>query len=115
MDLTAEEILPGGQIEGHRVYEGSGLDLRLGNRILSSARIVLCLALLGAVLGFLPHNFKPASIFLGDCGSLLLGYMCVVIILMLGDRGRTYFVFAGLIVFAVPVMMFGWTSQRKKY
>ncbi len=56
------------------------------------------------MLGFLPHNFKPASIFLGDCGSLLLGYMCVVIILMLGDRGRTYFVFAGLIVFAVPVI-----------
>ena len=51
---------------------------------LAGARIVLCMALLGAVLGFLPYNFNPARIFLGDCGSLLLGYLCIVIILMLG-------------------------------
>jgi UDP-GlcNAc:undecaprenyl-phosphate GlcNAc-1-phosphate transferase len=71
---------------------------------LAGARIVLCLALLGAALGFLPHNFKPASIFLGDCGSLLLGYLCVVIILMLGESGETHLVLAGLIVFAVPII-----------
>ena len=29
----------------------------------------------GALLGFLPHNFKPASIFMGDSGSLFLGYL----------------------------------------
>jgi len=71
---------------------------------LAGARIVLCLALLGAVLGFLPHNFNPATIFLGDCGSHLLGYICVVIILMLGEYGQTHLVFAGLIVFSVPIM-----------
>ncbi|MHC4217071.1 MAG: MraY family glycosyltransferase [Planctomycetota bacterium] len=71
---------------------------------LAGARIVLCLALLGAVLGFLPHNFNPATIFLGDCGSHLLGYTCVVIILMLGEYGQTHLVFAGLIVFSVPIM-----------
>lgn len=72
--------------------------------VLTGARIVLCLGLLGAVLGFLPHNFKPASIFLGDCGSLLLGYTTVVIILMLGEHGQTHLVFAGLIVFSVPII-----------
>jgi UDP-GlcNAc:undecaprenyl-phosphate GlcNAc-1-phosphate transferase len=51
-------------------------------------RIVLCMALLGACLGFLPHNFNPATIFLGDAGSLLLGFCSIVIILMLGDTGR---------------------------
>ncbi len=71
---------------------------------LAGARIVLCLALLGAVLGFLPHNFNPASIFLGDCGSLLLGYLCVVIIIMFGERGQTHLVFAGLIVFSLPIL-----------
>jgi UDP-GlcNAc:undecaprenyl-phosphate GlcNAc-1-phosphate transferase len=71
---------------------------------MAGARIVLCVALLGTALGFLPHNFNPATIFLGDCGSLLLGYMCAVIILMLGDRGQTHLVFAGLIVFSLPVM-----------
>ncbi|MCH8822480.1 MAG: undecaprenyl/decaprenyl-phosphate alpha-N-acetylglucosaminyl 1-phosphate transferase [Planctomycetes bacterium] len=71
---------------------------------LTGARIVLCMALLGVVLGFLPHNFSPASIFLGDSGSLLLGYLCVVVILMLGEQGQTHLVFAGLIVFSIPIM-----------
>ena len=72
--------------------------------ILAGARIVLCVALIGAVLGFLPYNFKPANIFLGDSGSLLLGYCCVVIILTLGEHGQTHLVFAGLIVFSVPII-----------
>ncbi len=71
---------------------------------LAGARMVLCLALLGAVLGFLPHNFNPASIFLGDCGSHLLGYVCVVIILMFGELGQTHLVFAGLIIFSIPII-----------
>ena len=71
---------------------------------LDMARVVLCLALLGACLGFLPHNFNPATIFLGDCGSLLLGYMTVTIILTLGDTGKTHFVVAGLIIYSIPIM-----------
>ncbi|MBM44336.1 MAG: hypothetical protein CMJ36_04905 [Phycisphaerae bacterium] len=71
---------------------------------LAGVRVVLCLALLGTVLGFLPYNFNPATIFLGDCGSLLLGYMCVVIILMLGEAGQTHLVLAGLIVFSIPII-----------
>lgn len=67
-------------------------------------RIVLCLALLGACLGFLPHNFNPATIFLGDAGSLLLGYCTIVIILTLGDRGQTHLVLAGLVIYAIPII-----------
>ena len=72
--------------------------------VLAGARLVLCLAILGATLGFLPYNWKPAVIFLGDCGSLLLGYLIVVVILMLGEHGQTHLVFAGLIVFAIPII-----------
>jgi len=75
-----------------------------GTDTASGSRIVLSLALLGAVLGFLPYNFNPAVIFLGDCGSLLLGYLCAVIILMFGDQGQTHLVFAGLIVFSLPII-----------
>ncbi len=71
---------------------------------LTGARLVLCMALLGAVLGFLPHNFNPATIFLGDAGSHLLGFVCIVIILMFGEYGQTHLVAAGLIVFALPIM-----------
>jgi UDP-GlcNAc:undecaprenyl-phosphate GlcNAc-1-phosphate transferase len=67
-------------------------------------RIVLALAVLGACLGFLPHNFNPANIFLGDCGSLLLGYCTVVLILLLGDTGRTHLVIAGLVIYAIPII-----------
>jgi len=66
-------------------------------------RIVLTLAVLGACLGFLPHNFNPATIFLGDCGSMLLGFAAIVIILTLGDTGRTDLVLAGLSVYAIPM------------
>jgi UDP-N-acetylmuramyl pentapeptide phosphotransferase/UDP-N-acetylglucosamine-1-phosphate transferase len=84
--------------------EFGSLDVAVERRTLAGARIALCIALFGAVLGFLPFNFNPASIFLGDCGSLLLGYMSVVIILMLGDLGETHLVLAGLIIFSVPIM-----------
>lgn len=71
---------------------------------LDGPRVVLCLALLGACLGFLPHNFNPATIFLGDAGSLLLGFVVIVIVLSLGDTGRTNLVFAGLVMYAIPII-----------
>ena len=48
---------------------------------MAGARITLCVSLLGACLGFLVYNFNPASIFLGDAGNLLIGYMSVAIIM----------------------------------
>lgn len=67
-------------------------------------RIVLCLAVLGGCLGFLPHNFNPATIFLGDCGSMMLGFVTIVLVLTLGDTGQTALVVAGLIMFAIPMI-----------
>lgn len=79
-----------------------------------SQRIVLCLAVLGACLGFLPHNFNPATIFLGDCGSLLLGFSTIVIILTLGDKGRTDLVIAGLVIYAIPILDTALAIVRRK-
>ena len=39
----------------------------------------LAVALAGACLGFLPHNFPPARVFLGDAGSLLVGFLLAAI------------------------------------
>lgn len=77
-------------------------------------RIVLCMAVLGACLGFLPHNFNPATIFLGDCGSLLLGYMTIVIVLTLGDTGKTHLVFAGLVIYSIPLIDTALAIVRRK-
>nr|WP_238559077.1 MraY family glycosyltransferase [Rhodococcus rhodnii] len=40
---------------------------------------LLAAALAGACLGFLPHNFQPARIFMGDSGSMLIGLMLAAI------------------------------------
>ena len=40
---------------------------------------LICVALLGALLGFLPYNFSPARIFLGDSGSLFIGFLLAVL------------------------------------
>ena len=76
----------------------------LDDGVLDAPRIIFGLAVLGACLGFLPHNFNPASIFLGDTGSLLLGYCSAVMILSLGDTGKTWLVAAGLIIYAIPII-----------
>ena len=71
---------------------------------LAGTRIILSLILLGITLGFLPYNFNPAVIFLGDCGSLLIGYLSVVIIMTFGEFGTTKYSVAGLICFGLPIL-----------
>ena len=41
--------------------------------------VVVCVAMIGALLGFLVYNFNPARIFLGDSGSLYVGFMLAVL------------------------------------
>jgi UDP-GlcNAc:undecaprenyl-phosphate GlcNAc-1-phosphate transferase len=45
----------------------------VNNETLAISAALLCAALGGACLGFLPHNFFPARIFMGDSGSMLIG------------------------------------------
>ena len=44
--------------------------------------VIMCLIMVGACLGFLFHNFPPAKIFMGDTGSLFLGFIISVIALL---------------------------------
>ena len=62
---------------------------------------VLCLILVGSILGFLRWNFHPATLFMGDCGSLTLGFLLAVFSLMGISEGVT------LIGLAVPVLILG--------
>ncbi|WP_188782528.1 glycosyltransferase family 4 protein [Nocardioides phosphati] len=45
----------------------------LNGQVLAMTAALLCAALAGACAGFLPHNFHPARLFMGDSGSMLLG------------------------------------------
>jgi UDP-GlcNAc:undecaprenyl-phosphate/decaprenyl-phosphate GlcNAc-1-phosphate transferase len=60
--------------------------------------------LIGALLGFLYYNFNPASIFLGDCGSLLVGFLLGCYGLMWNQHARTGLGrMAPLVALAFPV------------
>jgi len=58
----------------------------------------------GICVGFLPHNFHPAKVFMGDSGSLLLGLLMAATTISVGGRtadqfsGQTYFFFAPLVI-----------------
>jgi len=67
-------------------------------------RVVLALALLGAVLGFVPFNFSPASIFMGDTGSMFLGFSCATLILLSAQNQEPKWFLASLVMFALPIL-----------
>jgi UDP-GlcNAc:undecaprenyl-phosphate GlcNAc-1-phosphate transferase len=66
-------------------------------------RVVLALALLGGVLGFIPYNFNPASIFMGDTGSMFLGFSCALMIILMGEVASKWFL-AAIVMFALPIL-----------
>ncbi len=82
----------------HLAMTGLGLN---PNR--DALRVVLGLALLGAVLGFIPYNFNPASIFMGDTGSMFLGFTCATQIILFAEEKPKWFL-AAMVMFALPVL-----------
>ncbi len=66
------------------------------------AASLMPMALTGALLGFLAYNFNPASIFLGDAGSLVIGYALAVLPLA-GTAGQPLPPLAVFLLVAVPV------------
>src|ERR1700751_5606268 len=71
--------------------------------VFSNSRLVslLSIALAGAILGFLKYNFNPATIFLGDCGSLFIGFMLSALALQGAQKAPT------IVAVAIPVVSFG--------
>lgn len=62
---------------------------------------VLTAALAGSALGFLQHNFNPAKIFMGDTGSMFLGYMLAAISILGAVKS------AATIALIVPIVALG--------
>ena len=99
---------------------GSGAFFLYSNRLnelglLSDRNVGPLVAIItaGMCIGFLPHNFNPARIFMGDSGAFLLGLLLAVSTSMVGGRadpntqafvGQTFFFFAPL---AIPLLILG--------
>jgi UDP-GlcNAc:undecaprenyl-phosphate GlcNAc-1-phosphate transferase len=64
---------------------------------------LLPVALMGALLGFLPYNLAPASVFLGSAGAFLLGYALASLGLIAGGRTATV-----LMVMGLPIVDVAW-------
>lgn len=62
---------------------------------------VMTIALAGAILGFLRYNFNPATIFLGDSGSLFIGFLLSALALAGAQKAPT------IVAVAIPVVSFG--------
>lgn len=81
----------------------------------ASGILAACTA--GAAAGFLVHNFHPASIFMGDAGSNLLGYLLACIAIQgLLKTAAAVALFFPLVVLAVPILDTGFVvAKRLKY
>ena len=75
--------------------------------------VTLCLIMLGACLGFLVYNFNPASIFMGDTGSMFLGFM-IAVIALLGYKATTLTtLIVPIIILFLPILDTGFAILRR--
>jgi UDP-GlcNAc:undecaprenyl-phosphate GlcNAc-1-phosphate transferase len=71
----------------------------------NSGVAVVSLILAGSILGFLRYNFFPAKIFLGDTGSLLLGFLLSVLSIQGSSKGATLVaILAPALALGLPIM-----------
>ena len=90
----------------------------LGALVQPNVGPLIAIIALGVCVGFLPHNFNPARIFMGDSGALFLGLLMAVSTSVVGGRadpdsqtytpGQTYFflapLFIPLLILGVPIL-----------
>ena len=74
---------------------------------------ILALIMLGSTLGFLVWNFNPAKIFMGDTGSLFLGFT-ISVIWLLGFKGATLTSFIiPIVILSIPIFDTGLAILRR--
>lgn len=71
---------------------------------ISLAAIILA----GAILGFLWYNWHPAKIFLGESGSMLIGFLLGVLSIISGGK-----IAIALLIMGIPIMDVAWTIVRR--
>lgn len=101
--MNAFNLIDGmdGLAAGLGIVAATGLGISLFFRRYPSD-VLVCLALAGACIGFLRHNFHPARIFMGDTGSMFLG--CAIAAVALGTSSKgTAMASIGVPILAVGV------------
>jgi len=65
---------------------------------------IMSIAVVGAILGFLRYNTHPAVVFMGDAGSQMLGFLCVVFTLVLTQSNTPYSQVTPLFLIGFPIL-----------
>jgi UDP-GlcNAc:undecaprenyl-phosphate GlcNAc-1-phosphate transferase len=76
---------------------------------------VVCLVLTGSTLGFLRYNFHPATIFMGDCGAMFLGFMlaAVSVEVLFQNPSIAASSFVPVLIFGLPILDTSWAILRR--
>ncbi len=75
-------------------------------------RLMVALSLVGAAVGFLVYNRHPAKIFLGDAGSILLGFIIASMMMMFSLRNPRFWL-ASIVIFGLPILDTGTALIRR--
>jgi UDP-GlcNAc:undecaprenyl-phosphate GlcNAc-1-phosphate transferase len=71
---------------------------------------IIALIALGAIIGFLPFNLNPAKMFMGDSGSMLLGFLLATLAIVAGGKLAT-----ALLVLGLPIFDGIWVVTARLY
>src|SRR6185312_4224868 len=95
----------------------AALSIAIANHIAGRGSVAfLCIVMCGAILGFLRHNFHPAKIYLGDAGSLFIGFMLASLSMNAGyTRVNLLAVLSPILILGIPLfdlMLVTWIRWR---
>lgn len=80
----------------------------LSPQIGNPAVALLAIILLGSLLGFLPHNFFPSNIFMGDSGAYVIGLLLALLSIYSSSK-----IAVGALVFGIAILDASWTVLRR--
>jgi UDP-GlcNAc:undecaprenyl-phosphate GlcNAc-1-phosphate transferase len=71
---------------------------------MASVGPVFCIAIAGAIIGFLIHNFPPAKVYMGDSGAYMLGFLIAALAIISSDKGTVAAALvAPILALALPI------------
>ena len=82
--------------------------LSISHEVNQSSTGLLAIVLAGSLLGFLIYNFNPAKIFLGDSGSMFIGFMLAIFAIISGGKMAT-----AALVLGLPILDAFWVIIRR--
>lgn len=85
----------------------------LSSMLFQSSTALIAIVLAGAILGFLIWNFPPAKIFMGDTGSMFLGFILGSLTLVSGGKLATVFLVLGFPIVDGLIVVFGRIKRRQ--